>query len=177
MLPGASGKWRNCSSAPPGRHARMLSPVTATRRAPGDRASTKAAPIAARFLKGTVRCSPCAVCTFAQTRLPFWRGIAPSKSDQHDHDRAGVPRRRASMPVLGRVGERSGKQRSFLRPRRDLGERGRSDREIDRRAGDQHNRRTFAPSGGLGLTVPDGPPAVRSCGRLAMLAAIRAPRP
>jgi hypothetical protein len=46
---------------------------------PDDRASTKAAPIAARFLKGTVRCSPCAVCTFAQTRLPFWRGIAPSK--------------------------------------------------------------------------------------------------
>jgi hypothetical protein len=43
--------------------------------------------------------------------------------------------------------------------------------------GIQHNRRTFAPSGGLGLTVPDGPPAVRSCGRLAMLAAIRAPRP
>jgi hypothetical protein len=32
------------------------------------------APIAARFLKGTVRCSPCAVCTFAQTRLPF--GVA-----------------------------------------------------------------------------------------------------
>jgi hypothetical protein len=30
------------------------------------------------------------------------------------------------------------------------------DREIGRRAGDQHNRRTFAPSGGLGLTVPDG---------------------
>jgi hypothetical protein len=48
-------------------------------------------PIAARFLKGTVRCSPCAVCTFAQTRLPFWRGIAPSKGDQYDHDRAGVP--------------------------------------------------------------------------------------
>ena len=124
---------------------------------PDDRASTKAAPIAARFLKGTVRCSPCAVCTFAQTRLPFWRGIAPSKGDQHDHDRAGVPRQRASMPVLGRVGERSGKQRSFLRPRRDLGERGRSDREIDRRAGDQRSRGTFAPSGGLGLTVPDGP--------------------
>ena len=41
------------------------------------------APIAARFLKGTVRCSPCAVCTFAQTRLPFWRGIAPSKGDQY----------------------------------------------------------------------------------------------
>ena len=46
---------------------------------PDDRASTKAAPIAARFLKGTVRCSPCAVCTFAQTRLPFWRGI-PARS-------------------------------------------------------------------------------------------------
>jgi hypothetical protein len=115
------------------------------------------APIAAQFLKGTVRCSPCAVCTFAQTRVPFWRGIAPSKGDQYDHDRAGVPRQRASMPVLGRVGERSGKHRSFLRPRRDLGERRRSDREIDRRAGDQDNRRAFAPSGGLGLTVPDGP--------------------
>jgi hypothetical protein len=123
---------------------------------PDDRASTKAAPIAARFLKGTVRCSRCAVCTFAQTRLPFWRGIAPSKSDQHDHDRAGVPRRRASMPVLGRVGERSGKQRSFLALAATWESAAARDREIGRRAGDQHTRGTFAPSGGLGLTVPDG---------------------
>ena len=123
---------------------------------PDDRASTKAAPIAARFLKGTVRGSRCAVCTFAQTRLPFWRGIAPSKGDQHDHDRAGVPRRRASMPVLGRVGERSGKQRSFLALAATWESAAARDREIDRRAGDQHTRGTFAPSGGLGLTVPDG---------------------
>ena len=81
---------------------------------PDDRASTKAAPIAARFLKGTVRCSPCAVCTFAQTRLPFWRGIAPSKGDQHDHDRAGVPRQ---MPVCrcgGRYGRGSRSQTGAL---------------------------------------------------------------
>jgi hypothetical protein len=32
-----------------------------------------------------------------------------------------------------------------------------ADREIDRPAGDQSNRRTFAPSGGRGLTVPVGP--------------------
>ena len=116
------------------------------------------APIAARFLKGTVRCSPCAVCTFAQTRLPFWRGIAPSKGDQYmtmtAQEYRANERQRLSWAEFG---ERSGKQRSFLRPRRDLGERGRSDRGIDRRAGDQHNRRTFAPSGGLGLAVPDGP--------------------
>ena len=60
------------------------------------------------------------------------------------------------MPVLGGVGERSGKQGRFLRPRRDLGERRRADREIDCCAGDQGNRRIFAPSGGRGLTVPVG---------------------
>jgi hypothetical protein len=97
------------------------------------------------------------VCNFAQTRLPFWRGIAPSKGDQYDHDRAGVPRQRASMPVLGRVGERCGKQGRFLRPRRDLGERRRPDREIDRCVEDRSNPRTFTPSGGRGLAVPAGP--------------------
>ena len=60
------------------------------------------------------------------------------------------------MPVLGRVSERSGKQRRFLRPRRDLGSGCQPDREIDCRAGDQGNRRTFAPTGGRGLTVVDG---------------------
>jgi hypothetical protein len=70
--------------------------------------------------------------------------------------RAGVSRQRASMPVLGRVSERSGKQRRFLRPRRDLGSGCQPDREIDCRAGDQGNRRTFAPTGGRGLTVVDG---------------------
>jgi hypothetical protein len=60
------------------------------------------------------------------------------------------------MPILGGVGERSEKQRRFLRPRRDLGSGCRPDREIDCRAGNQGNRRTFAPSGGSGLTVPDG---------------------
>jgi len=92
--------------------------------------------------------------------LPIWLCIAPSKGDQHDHDRAGVPRQRASMPVLGRVGERSGKQGRILRPCRDLGQRCRSDRarrpdrEIDRCAGDQSKPRSLTPSGGCGLTVP-----------------------
>src|ERR1700674_2914816 len=35
------------------------------------------------------------------------------------------------MPVLGRVGDRFGKQRGFLRPRRDLGGRRRAEREIE----------------------------------------------
>jgi hypothetical protein len=96
------------------------------------------------------------VCNFAQTRALPRRAIAPLKGDQHDHDRAGVPRQRASMPVLGRVGERSGKQGRFLRPRRDLGRRCRSDRA--RRADREiDSRRTSAPSDGRGLTVPDGP--------------------
>jgi hypothetical protein len=88
------------------------------------------------------------------------RAVAPSKGDHHDHDRAGVPRQRASMPVLGRVGERSGKQGRFLRPRRDLGRRCRSDRarradrEIERCAG--RKPANLGPSGGSGLTVPDG---------------------
>ena len=60
------------------------------------------------------------------------------------------------MPVLGGVGDRSGKQGSFLRPRRDLGKRRSPDREIDRPVGDLSNRRTFAPSGGRRLTVPVG---------------------
>ena len=38
---------------------------------------------------------------------------------------------RTSMPVLGRVGDQFGKQRGFLRPRRDLGGRRRADREIE----------------------------------------------
>jgi hypothetical protein len=99
------------------------------------------------------------------------RAIAPSKGDHHDHDRAGVPRQRASMPVLGRVGERAGKQRRFLCPRRDLGGRRHLGREIDRRAGNRGNPRTFTPSGGCGLAVAAGPalcdesPAVWRCWR------------
>jgi hypothetical protein len=61
------------------------------------------------------------------------------------------------MPVLGRVGERAGKQRRFLCPRRDLGGRCHLGREIDRRAGNPGNPRTFTPSGGCGLAVAAGP--------------------
>jgi hypothetical protein len=46
---------------------------------------------------------------------------------------------------------------AFFAPRRDLGKRRRPDREIDRHAGDQGNRRAFASAGGRGLTVPVGP--------------------
>ena len=72
-----------------------------------------------------------------------------------------VPRQRASMPVLGRIGETSGTQGSFLRPRRDPGQRcrdraRRADREID-------SRQIFAPSGGGGLTVPVGPTPCDKC--------------
>jgi hypothetical protein len=42
----------------------------------------------------------------------------------------GMPRQRKAMLVLGRVGERSGQQGSLLRPRRDLGQRCRSDRRM-----------------------------------------------
>ena len=101
------------------------------------------------------------------------RAIAPSKGDHHDHDRAGVPRQRASMRVLGRVGERAGKQRRFLCPRRDLGGRRHLGREIDRRAGNRGNPRTFTPSGGCGLAVDRWTrPLRRVSGSLAMLAAI-----
>jgi hypothetical protein len=95
-------------------------------------------------------------CALLLRRAPFpWRGIARSKGDQYDHDRARVPGQRASMPVLDRVGERAGKQGRFLRPRRDLGQRCRSGRFLDPRG--VGNRRTSAPSGCNGLTVPDGP--------------------
>ena len=153
MLPGASGKWRNCSSAPPGRHARMLSPVTATRRAPGRPRQHESGAHRGAISEGHRSMQPVCSVHFCSDAPPLLAWHRPLEGDQYDHDRAGVPRQRASMPVLGRVGERSGKQTRFLRPRRDLGSGCRPDREIDRRAGDQGNRRTFAPSGGRGLTV------------------------
>jgi hypothetical protein len=115
------------------------------------------------------------LCTFAQTRALLCVEFAQSKGDHHDHDRAGVPRQRPAMPVLGRVGESSGKQRRFLRPRRNLGERRHPDREMDRCAGDR-SPRTFTPSGGLGLTVPAGPPFVTSAGSLAIWRRCAGPR-
>jgi len=125
MLPGASGKWRNCSSAPPGRHARMLSPVTATRRAPGRPRQHESGAHRGAISEGHRSMQPVCSVHFCSDAPPLLAWHRPLEGDQYDHDRAGVPRQRASMPVLGRVGERSGKQRSFLRPRRDLGERGR----------------------------------------------------
>ena len=88
---------------------------------------------------------------------PPGRAIAPSKGDRHDHDRAGVPRQRASMPVLGRVGERAGKQRPFFALAATWEGVASLGREIDRRAGNRGNQANFTPSGGCGLAVAAGP--------------------
>ena len=136
--------------------ARMLSPVIATRRAPGRPRQHESGAHRGPISEGHRSMQPVCSVHFCSDAPPLLAWLAPSKSDQHDHDRAGVPRRRASMPVLGRVGERSGKQRSFLALTATWESAAARDREIGRRAGDQHTRGTFAPSGGLGLTVPDG---------------------
>lgn len=51
----------------------MLSLVTATRRAPGRPRQHESGTHRGAISEGH---RPCAVCTFAQTRLPSWRGIA-----------------------------------------------------------------------------------------------------